>query len=139
MPGVRGEALAVPRMVSRVLTGTLGSPWVLSRVLAGTCGGPGVVSKAMAGTLGVPGVASGVLGEAFVVFGPGVSRGSGRAFGVLAGVIGLRGEASSGPADLGVAQVAGGGDLAGGVVGWRGGARGGRWRGCVGGPLRRCG
>ncbi|MGV9381731.1 hypothetical protein ACWDRB_38370 [Nonomuraea sp. NPDC003707] len=73
-----------------------------------------------------------VLGEAFVVLGVGVS-------GVPAGMTGLRGEASSGPADLGVAQVAGGGDLAGGAVGWRGGARGGRWRACVGGPLRRCG
>ncbi|MGW4962077.1 hypothetical protein ACWEPL_33075 [Nonomuraea sp. NPDC004186] len=136
---MRGEALAAPRMVSRVLMGTLGSPWVVSTVLAGACGSPGVVSKVLAETLGVSGVASGVLGEAFMVFGVGVSRGSGRAFGVLAGMTGLRGEASSGPADLGAAQVARAGDLAGGAVGWRGGARGVRWRACVGGPLRRCG
>ncbi|MGW0194870.1 hypothetical protein [Nonomuraea sp. NPDC003201] len=45
------------------------------KVLAGTCGGSGAVSEELAGTFGVPGVAPRVLGEAFVVFGVGVSRG----------------------------------------------------------------
>ncbi|MDX3109439.1 hypothetical protein, partial [Nonomuraea angiospora] len=73
----------------------------------------------------------------------GVSGASGRAFGVLsqvvAGVTGLRGEAPSGLDALGVTQAAGAGDPGGGAVGWRGGASGGRWLACVGGPLRRCG
>ncbi|MGW6496351.1 hypothetical protein [Nonomuraea angiospora] len=165
VPGALGKALAVPRTVSPipgVMIATLGSPrrlrgkmFMVSGAVPGTLTqmlgvpgalveasvGSGVVSRALVET--TLGVFARGRGEAFVVFGAGVSGVRGRAFGVLsqvgAGVTGLRGEASSGLGALGVTQAVGAGDPGGGAVGWRGGASGVRRLACVGGPLRRCG
>ncbi|MET7330563.1 hypothetical protein [Nonomuraea sp. NPDC005650] len=128
----QGKAFAVLR----------GVPEVLGETFA-VLGAVGKVSAVLKGVFGAPEETFGVLGDVSAVFGMVVSRGSGEVFGVLPqvreGVTGLRGEVPSGPAALGVAQLAGAGGGGGGVAAWRGGVSGGRCRACVGAPLRRCG
>ncbi|MEV4013080.1 hypothetical protein AB0J35_21480 [Nonomuraea angiospora] len=82
-PRALGEAFAVPGVLSRGLVAALGVAGVPPGVLGKAFAVSGVVSRGLVETFRVAGVSPGVLGKTFVVFGVGVSRASGRAFGVL--------------------------------------------------------